>query len=172
MGILQVFSFVNNLDWLSGLCLVIGLGLIVLEMFHPGFGAPGITGLVLIIASIVLTAETATDVGVMICVILIILGFALYFVVKSATKGKLSKILVLKNSSKKELGFSSIKNLDYLIGKEGFTMTPLRPSGTADIDGQNIDVVTEGTFIPNDSKIVVFKVEGMRVVVRATADKF
>jgi membrane-bound ClpP family serine protease len=172
LPILQVFSFVNNISWLSGLCLIIGLGLVILEMFHPGFGAPGLTGLTLIITSIILTAKSPFDAAVMICIIIIILGVALYFVMKSATKGKLSKILVLKDSFKKESGYSGTKNVDYLTGMQGITITPLRPAGTVEIDGQRINVVTDGEFIPKDSSIFVSKVEGMRVVVKATANQF
>jgi membrane-bound serine protease (ClpP class) len=42
----------------------------------------------------------------------------------------------------------------------------MRPSGTALIEDERIDVVTEGTFIAKDQKVKVIKVEGSRVVVR------
>ena len=44
--------------------------------------------------------------------------------------------------------------------------TPLRPSGTAVINGKRIDVVTEGPFVERGSPIKVVAIEGMRVVVR------
>jgi membrane-bound ClpP family serine protease len=52
-------------------------------------------------------------------------------------------------------------------GLEGVALTPLRPSGSADIAGDRLDVVTEGGFIPQGSRIVVSKVEGLRVVVKS-----
>ena len=45
-------------------------------------------------------------------------------------------------------------------------MTPLRPAGTATIQGERIDVVSEGSFINANQRVKVVKVEGMRVVVR------
>ena len=37
------------------ICFLIGIGLMVLEAFMPGFGAPGITGLILEIITLVMT---------------------------------------------------------------------------------------------------------------------
>ncbi|MBX3746757.1 MAG: hypothetical protein KF833_15720 [Verrucomicrobiae bacterium] len=57
-----------------------------------------------------------------------------------------------------------------LLHKTGTALTPLRPSGTALIDGQRVDVVTEGAMVQRGSPLRVVAVEGMRVVVRATED--
>jgi len=53
-----------------------------------------------------------------------------------------------------------------LIGKRGLAVTYLRPSGTALLDDQRVDVVSEATFIPQGARIVVTAVEGKRVIVR------
>lgn len=57
-----------------------------------------------------------------------------------------------------------------LLHRTGTALTPLRPSGTALIDGQRVDVVTEGAMVQPGSPLRVVAVEGMRVVVRATED--
>lgn len=54
-----------------------------------------------------------------------------------------------------------------LVGLTGTALTNLRPSGTAEIDGRRIDVVTEGGLIESGAEIKVVAVEGLRVVVRA-----
>lgn len=51
-------------------------------------------------------------------------------------------------------------------GKEGVAITPLRPAGTALIEGERINVVTEGAFVERDSSVTVVEVEGNRVVVQ------
>jgi membrane-bound serine protease (ClpP class) len=43
----------------------------------------------------------------------------------------------------------------------------LRPSGTANINGQRVDVVTEGGLIERGTAVKVVAVEGSRIVVRA-----
>jgi membrane-bound serine protease (ClpP class) len=45
-------------------------------------------------------------------------------------------------------------------------LTQLRPSGTANINGQRVDVVTEGGLIERGAEIKVVAVEGTRIVVR------
>lgn len=53
-----------------------------------------------------------------------------------------------------------------LLNRTGVTITQLRPSGTAFINGKRLDVVTEGGLIEQGASIKVVDVEGMRVVVR------
>lgn len=52
------------------------------------------------------------------------------------------------------------------IGRVGRAATALRPSGTAWLDGERVDVVTEGEFVSAGTTVQVIKHEGSRVVVR------
>ena len=61
-----------------------------------------------------------------------------------------------------ELGVSKPE----LVNCTGVTITQLRPSGTAFINGKRVDVVTEGGLIEQGASIKVVAVEGLRVVVR------
>jgi membrane-bound ClpP family serine protease len=163
---LQILDFINDITWIQALLLIVGLGLVVFEMFHPGFGAPGIIGGILLFIGIISTAKTIFDAAIMIVIILAILGIALTFVLQSATKGRLSRILILNEAQKKEAGYNGTEDLEYFIGKEGVVFSILRPSGTVDFDGVKLDVVSEGNFIPKDTKVKVIKVEGRKIVVR------
>jgi membrane-bound serine protease (ClpP class) len=53
-----------------------------------------------------------------------------------------------------------------LVGQEGTALTVLRPAGKAKIHGRTIDVVSEGPYIPAESRLEVIEVSGNRVVVR------
>ena len=55
-----------------------------------------------------------------------------------------------------------------LLGKDGKTLTDLKPSGSAMIDGERVDVVSDGEFISKESNVVVSKHEGLRVLVERT----
>jgi membrane-bound serine protease (ClpP class) len=57
-----------------------------------------------------------------------------------------------------------------LVGASGIAVTPLHPSGTAEIGGSRIDVVAEGDFIDEGDAIVVVLDEGYRRVVQRAAD--
>jgi len=53
-----------------------------------------------------------------------------------------------------------------LIYKEGKTLTELRPSGTAVIDGKRVDVISSGEYIEKRTKIYVSAVAGNQIIVR------
>ncbi|MFZ2330491.1 MAG: NfeD family protein, partial [Atribacterota bacterium] len=80
-------------------------------------------------------------------------------------KGALKRI-VLSESATREAGFSSSADYTYLLGKEGKTVTPLRPSGTVEIDGKRYDTISESGYIDSGEMVEVGKVEGYRIVVR------
>ena len=65
-----------------------------------------------------------------------------------------------------EQGYVSQVTRTELIGKEGITITPLRPSGTVLFEEERLDVVSEGNFIEKDKKVEIIHVEGVKVVVR------
>ena len=47
-------------------------------------------------------------------------------------------------------------------------MTVLRPSGTADFDGEKLDVVSECEYLEKGTSIKVIKIDGRKVLVRST----
>lgn len=155
-----------GISWLPLVVIVAGLALVIVEMFLPGFGAPGIIGVILLAIGIIMFADTPLQALVMIVIILAILGVALVLVLQSASKGRLSKHLVLNDSLNDSEGFSAVDDLNYFIGSEGVALTVLRPSGTADFSGVKLDVVSDGEFIPKGSTVIITKVEGNRIVVK------
>jgi membrane-bound ClpP family serine protease len=160
------FSFIDHITWLSAICFIGGFAMVIFEMFHPGFGAPGIGGIVLLVLGVVLTAQGLLEGLVIIIIILAILGIMLTLVLHSAARGHLSKALVLTDSLKKESGYIGAEDLEFFLGKEGTVISILRPSGSADFDGDKLDVVSEGDYIQKGTKIRIIKVEGRRILVR------
>lgn len=162
MDILEVFT---NLSTWSVILFILGFLLVIVEMFNPGFGVPGALGIVFLIAGVIVTAETVEQGILMGVVILAILAVMLTIVLYSASKGRLSKKLILKDATDRQSGFSGTEDMKYLLGKSGKTVTPLRPAGCADLDGVRLDVVTRGEFIEKDVPVTVIEVEGNRIVV-------
>lgn len=153
-------------NWIPLLCIVAGIIFIIIEMINPGFGAPGIIGLILLAAGIILYAETVLQALIMIAIILAVLGAALVLVLQSASKGRLGKHIVLDSTVDDDIKFSAFDDLSYLIGSEGKTLTVLRPSGTADFSGVRLDVVSDGEFIPRGTAVYIEKIEGNKIVVK------
>jgi len=171
MGVLylsiNIFSFLEGIDTLSAILFIIGLLLLVVEMFIPGFGFAGGTGLVLLILGIILTARTPFEAFVMVTILLLLTAGALAIILRSAKKGKLSRKLILWSAAKHEDGFSSSSDMSALSGKEGIALTVLRPAGSGEFLGQRLDVVTDGTFIEKGKKIKIIRVEGRRILVES-----
>jgi len=64
-------------------------------------------------------------------------------------------------------GHASAPNSDNRwLGKNGSAFSPLRPAGIAVIDGERVDVVSDGEFIDAGMPVVVTRVDGNRIVVR------
>ncbi len=156
--------------WMEVLLFLAGLVLIVIEAFVPGFGLFGISGIGCILLSLFLTlggnmgALNIMAGGVVVAVI----GFLL--ILKYLPSSKLWNKLVLKESEKTEVGYTSSDDLTLLVGQTGVVLTLLRPAGTVGIAEKVYDVVSEGRFIQPGSKVRVLSVNGNRIVVRAIED--
>ena len=85
---------------------------------------------------------------------------------KLLLQNKITKLFTLGQRSTTKAGYVSNDVLEDLAGKEGVAHTTLRPAGIAKIDGNLVDVVTEGDFIDAGSPIVVLRVVGGRNIVR------
>jgi membrane-bound ClpP family serine protease len=163
MEFAEIFSGYN---WIPLLCIAAGIIFIIIEMLQPGFGAPGIIGVILLAAGIILYSKTVLQALIMIAVVLAILGAALALVLQSASKGRLAKHIVLESTVDNDVKFSASDDLSYFVGSEGKTLTVLRPSGSADFNGVRLDVVSEGEYIPKGTTVYIDKIEGNKIVVK------
>jgi membrane-bound ClpP family serine protease len=166
-----IFSFVENIQLLQAILLVLGLIFLLAEIFIPGFGIMGILGIILFVVGIILTASTFVEALVMFLILLLILAIVIILVVRSASKGKLSKTLILNESLSKEKGFSGVEDLKIFLGKEGKAITMLRPAGIGQFDGVRLDVVTKGAYIEEEADIKITEVVGRRIVVELIENK-
>lgn len=143
--------------------LIAGVFLLIVEIFLPGMIA-GILGAMCLLIAVVLTFSTfGPEEGFALLMAEIIFGVILF-------------ALWLKFFPKSRLGQAFSINLpgvtpatpsyEDLVGATGRSVTMLRPSGTALIQGRRLDVTTEGGMIEAGVDIKVAKVEGARIIVR------
>jgi membrane-bound serine protease (ClpP class) len=148
------------------LLFIVAVIVICIELFLPG-GVFGVLGIILLIASMVLAFRQYHEFGIWIVAVELIVASTIILIgIKRFPKSYAGKLLILGRNLDKKSGFSGTEELEKYIGKEGVSMTHLRPSGIALIDSRRLDVVTEGTFIDKDKRIKIVCVEGNRVVVR------
>ena len=151
------------------ICFVVGIGLLVLEAFMPGFGLPGISGIVLEIVAIVITWCNHGPMAAlgMTLVILSIIAIAISVSLRSAAKGKLSKSkIILHDAETDAAGYRATEDMEVFLGREGVTTTVLRPTGIAEFDGVRLNVVSEGDFVQSGTPVQIIRVDGGRILVR------
>ena len=146
------------------LCLMLGAALMIVEVFLPGFGLPGVSGIVLIGAGTViiwLKAGALTALATLL-VVIAVLTVLISYMMRRATEGGAHARIFLREKEELRSG----EDMQVLLGKQGRTTSVLRPAGIGDFDGVRLNVVTEGSFIERDRPIEIVNVDGARIVVR------
>ena len=155
------------------ICLIVGFVLLLIEMLTPGVGAPGLLGVISLLGVVVMQILWGTPMvaAYLTAGILVIIVVSILLVFRSLQKGRLSRsFLVLKESIDAVSTENDETAVHTLLGKTGVTLTALRPAGIAEIDGQRIDVITDGEFLTPNVPITVTQVQGLRILVRRAAE--
>ena len=152
------------------LLLVAGIILAMMEILLPSGGLLGILSAAAMLGSLVLAFKESTGVGFVFLGIaalltpaVIIIGFKIF----PHTPVGRKMILKPQVETVAERGSDGVSEENYLplLNAVGKTVTALRPSGIAEINGQRYSVITEGQLVDKDVSIVVICVEGNSIVV-------
>jgi membrane-bound serine protease (ClpP class) len=146
--------------------LVTGYLLMAAEIFLiPGFGVFGVAGLVCLGAGCWLAyGHFGPAYGVLAIVLVLASTTA---VVLWIPKSRFGKDVVHSST----LAEAHAAETDLAPGQTGVTESDLRPAGFARFGEIRQSVVTEGEFIAADSKIVVTRVHGSRIVVEVAPEE-
>lgn len=151
----------------------VGLVIVVVEVIVPSGGILGIAAFGALVGSLYCAYQlnawaAAALAGIeLVCVpIVVVLAF------KILPKTSLGRQLILSPPTPPPVtgnpaASASGDGYSWLLGVEGKAATMLRPSGTAEIGGRRVSVVTRGEMISLGSAVRVIEVEGNRVVVEA-----
>lgn len=196
LGILSVLCFSlffwsnfmgGTAGWLEVMLFVLGIGCLALEIFVvPGFGVFGVSGILLILVSLVMAGHSwsfdlATNIeeltwqtGQVLLAMGIVLGLGVAIarflpsmpgfdsmVLGPPGSGLEEPRLRIETSPSTSGTVSSMA-----IGEKGLALTMLRPAGKARFDNRVVDVISEGPFISADAELEVVATSGNRIVVR------
>ena len=111
------------LEWIAVnlpllVCFLVGIGLLVLEAFMPGFGLPGISGIVMEIVAIALTWVNHGPVAALglTIIVLSLIAIAISMSLRSATRGRLSRSkIILKERESNEAGYRSAEDMQVFL---------------------------------------------------------
>lgn len=146
---------------------LIGMLVIIAEIFIPSLGLLTVIALGIFFYSLYLVFTTISTTAGMIFtgMDLILLPVLLVFGMKILAKSPLA----LKQELSRQGGVvSQTPELKGYLRMKGVAVTDLRPAGVAMINAQRVDVVTDGEYIEVDTPIVVIGVTGNRIIVEKT----
>ncbi|MDZ4858880.1 MAG: NfeD family protein [Candidatus Hydrogenedentes bacterium] len=169
-------------DWIDLALVVIGIALILVEIFVlPGFGFIGVMGIMFVLSGVVLSftysdftipqyswewarLETAGFVLTMTMLCSIVLVIATW---KLLPQTPLYGKLVLMDQQLAAEGFTvqGRNEVQSAIGRQGVATSLLRPAGRGRFGDKTLQVVSVSEFIEEGTPIVIVQVEGNRYVV-------
>jgi membrane-bound serine protease (ClpP class) len=173
-------------DGLEIILFIVGLLCLALELFvFPGFGIFGMSGVFLVLFSVVMASHTfiiptedfqyrqmsRTLVLLMLSIAGVVVGAVLlgrFFPSLPFFDKLILKTGTLENPDGmlEKSFFESDSPFAFLLGETGRTTTVLRPTGKARFGEIITDVIAERNFIEQDSLIQVVDVQGSRIIVK------
>jgi membrane-bound ClpP family serine protease len=149
--------------------ILLGLVLLVAELFIPTFGVLAALSVGAIVFGLAITFANDTSIGFVTLVAVFIIAPALLTAVFNyAPKTRFGRRLFLTGPEEDETVANMPVNLELeqLRGRYGKTVSALRPSGTVDFDGRRVDVLSEGALIEPGQWVRCMDVKAGRVIVR------
>jgi len=178
-------------NWLDVMLFAAGLLCLVAELFIiPGFGVVGVTGLVLILVSLIMACQnflipkTNRELTQLINTLLVLLGsgggffLAVFFISKKFGSLPFLGKMVLRPPDpvygfRDDLASAACTAASILeirpavnVGDVGIAQSSLRPAGKVRFGSQIVEVVTDGDFIPQGRRVQVIDQSGGKLIVR------
>jgi membrane-bound serine protease (ClpP class) len=172
-------------DQLEIMLFLVGLICLALELFvFPGFGVFGMSGILLVLVSVVMASHTFIwptseyeykQLGrtlIQLALALVAVGAGAMVVGRYLPSIPLLSRLVLKPETAAggdptaKPSLSEEAPLSFLMGETGRTTTVLRPAGKARFGELLVDVIADGDYIDPNQLIEVIEVQGNRVIVK------
>jgi len=150
--------------------LLLGLCMMVLEVFVPSGGVLSFLAVAAIVASIVVAFMDSLEAGtIMLGTVTLCVPIALWAVVKLWPHTPIGKLILTKRPKHSDDVLpetEAYRGLRGLVGKRGRALSKMLPSGIVLIAGHKYDAVSDGFAIDPDQIIQVIGVRTNRIVVR------
>ena len=145
--------------------LLVGLGLVCLEMFVPSAGLLGVLAAAAVIASIVMAFMHSSVAGALfLLVATIAVPLVVMLAVKSWRHTPIGRVMLAKRPEGEDgvlPDTGEYHRRDRLIGKRGVAKTELLPSGDVAVEGRVYDAVSNGVAIAKGQAVRVIDVNNL-----------
>jgi len=163
---------------------MVGIVLLAVEIFViPGFGVAGVSGIALVMTSLILSLINNVGfdfemtmptqiINAFLTVLLATVGgfFGSIFLAKKFLTTSMMSSMVLSSVQNRSEGFVGVNSKENeLIGMQGIAFTILRPSGKVEIGGDIYDATALTSYIDKGELIEVVKYETAQLFVRKAA---
>jgi len=142
--------------------LIAGILAILIELLMPGFDGyvSGVLGILAIIVSAVLAVNFVAGGWIFVGVSSAIL-FTVVFLMVTFIRRRQGRLILTENLAE------DLPQIDLqgLLGKEGKTVSLLRPYGDVDFNGVRVEVCSDGNMINRGAKVRVVDVQANKVIV-------
>lgn len=162
---------------------VAGIILLVLEIFIiPGFGVAGVGGIILIFAGSILSLvrndgfnfelsglDAITQSVAIVLSSFLLTGIIIVLFFRRFLNSPYFKKIALQTEMRASDQYTSaiFTSPINLIGKKGFALTDLRPSGKIEVEGEFYEGQTNGEYILKGTEVEIIKVNNMYLIVKA-----
>lgn len=157
-------NLLDPLGW-AVVLLVLGCGLLVLEVFIPSAGLFGFFAALAVVASMLMAFRSGTTAGLsFMAIAMLAVPTVVGLAFKYWPKTPMGRAFLGDVTDE-----DSVKPQDprrALVGKVGVAQSKMLPSGSVLIEGQLVDAVSQGLAIDPGEPVMVVEVRGNRVMVR------
>ncbi|MEX0818049.1 MAG: NfeD family protein, partial [Pirellulaceae bacterium] len=179
--------------WLEVVLFLLGVAFLLIEIFvTPGFGFAGVTGMLLLVMSLIMAGQdftfptTTRELNTSLQGLLVVVGAGFAFVIAAfAVSHYFGAVPVVgwlqlelprpdddqidENGKPRPLG--QPYRFPVAVGDWGVAESPLRPAGKAIFGDAYLDVVADGSFVDKGKQVRIIQISGNRIVVREVDDR-
>ncbi len=149
---------------ISFILLAVGLALVAAEIhLITRHNAIGMLGVLSVLVGIIIAFANRPIAGLVCTATAILAGFGLFIYLRLS--GALKRYEMARAGTSPELIEAKEIRSRYL-GREGIALTPMRPSGTIRVMGDELPAATEGEFIAQGSTVRVVAMDSQKYFVK------
>ena len=146
--------------------------LIMAEVFIPSGGMLGLCAVISLISGVVLFfrhSPVAGWIGIVVALVMVPSLLVLAYKLLPRTRfGR--RVLLAPPVRQRGEAIVDMPELNKLLGRIGRVLTPMRPVGMCEFDGQRVECVAENGYVERDRKVKAVRVEGTQVTVRVVEE--
>lgn len=161
-----VYFGVPQIDVSIFLVFLLGISLLIVELYVPDFGVIGIVGFLAMVLSIYLKTGDFTQLVYLVLGSIAVAFIVIIYFLKSGKDLNISPGFVLNEAMSNEKGYSSEKDYSFLVNTNGLVISDLRPVGRAKFGEDTYEVISTAEMISSGELVTVVRVQGAKVYVK------